>query len=130
MSERLVTELVEALCKMVGTCRCDGTGAYMVDCTLCGDSTHDHECDDRAVECKRPACAVARNALARATPEAVRQADAAPELYEALKALDEAAGSHNISTHDGWNVTAPRLEIPSGVRLQVDDARRKAGGRE
>jgi len=74
-------------------------------------------------------CELARALLAEATPEAVRKADAGVDTYAALVALDGAAGSHNIRTHDGWNATAPCLEIPAEVRRQVDDARRKVEGR-
>jgi hypothetical protein len=102
-AQGLVTELVEALRGQVLACRCRGTGVYLTDCTLCGDSTEDHECNDREKACERPACVAARNALDRATPEAVRMADAAPEMYEALgKATDKLGRCSNDVLNPCW----------------------------
>lgn len=120
----LVTELVEALkaerlCVKQGATRETAKTLGLLDGFLAHGS----------LWLRKQVSARTAAALARATPEAVQMADAAPEMYEALTALDEAAGSHNISTHDGWNVTAPRLEIPPAVRAQVDDARRRAEGK-
>lgn len=56
--------LREALVGMSKTCRCRGTGQWETSCTLCGDSTYDHVCNDRTVPCDRPWCIAARNALA------------------------------------------------------------------
>lgn len=58
-----LVEAVEAATKL---CRCRGTGFYATDCTLCGDSTYDHICNDRRVACTRTECVSARAALARA----------------------------------------------------------------
>lgn len=43
-------------------------------------------------------------------------------LRGALERLDAEACSDNISTHDGWHKTEPRLELPRDVRLLVDEA--------
>lgn len=53
----------------VKLCRCMGTGRYTQDCTLCGDSTFDHECNDVDVECKDEGCKAARAFLEPATGE-------------------------------------------------------------
>jgi hypothetical protein len=58
-----VAELVEALERAVKTCRCRGTGEYETDCSYCGDSTFDHECNDSTRACTRPWCIGARKAL-------------------------------------------------------------------
>lgn len=63
-------ELLEAL-KTCGQCpRCKGNGSYDKACSLCGDSTYDHLCDDHTVDCAD--CAgtglqhIARLAIAKA----------------------------------------------------------------
>ena len=44
-------------------------------------------------------------------------------LREALRRLEDAAtDSSNISTHDGWQVTSPRLELPRDVAEEVNAA--------
>ena len=55
--------LVEALERAMQMCRCSGTGKYTRRCTLCGDSTFDHECNDEERACERTACVAARAAL-------------------------------------------------------------------
>ena len=42
---------VGAMCATCPTCR--GTGQRTTSCSLCGDSTFDHECNDRDVPCER-----------------------------------------------------------------------------
>lgn len=43
---------LEGALKVCGECRgCNGKGSYMSDCSFCGDSTYDHECDDERVKC-------------------------------------------------------------------------------
>lgn len=53
-----------ALEAAVRLCRCRGTGKCTIDCTLCGDSTYDHMCNDRDVPCENQFCVAARAALA------------------------------------------------------------------
>lgn len=55
---------VEAIRGLLKLCQCRGTGFYRTDCTLCGDSTFDHYCNDKKVACERPECVSARSALA------------------------------------------------------------------
>ena len=56
----------EALRQAVASCRCRGTGKWETSCTLCGDSTYDHHCNDEIVDCDRAWCIAARKALAAA----------------------------------------------------------------
>jgi hypothetical protein len=56
-------KLREALEDMMKKCRCRGKGVYTRDCTLCGDSTFDHVCNDEERPCTDPACAFARTTL-------------------------------------------------------------------
>jgi hypothetical protein len=58
-------KLRAALEAMAKNCRCRGTGKYQTNCTLCGDSTFDHECNDRTVACEKPECVAARAILGR-----------------------------------------------------------------
>lgn len=61
-------ELLEALEKAVTLCRCRGTGTYTPSCSMCHDSTWDHECpDDR--KCEDECCIAARAAIAKARGE-------------------------------------------------------------
>ena len=46
-----VRELVDTLRQAVASCQCRGTGKWTTSCTLCGDSTYDHYCNDEVVEC-------------------------------------------------------------------------------
>lgn len=49
--------------------------------------------------------------------------DARQLAIEALETLlDAATDSSNISTHDGWHITAPRMELPKAVCAKVDTA--------
>lgn len=59
-----VAALREALRAVVKQCHCRGTGVYTRDCTLCGDSTYDHMCNDEERPCELPSCVAARAALA------------------------------------------------------------------
>ena len=43
-------EAIEAVCAKCYVC--NGTGRRRTSCSMCGDSTFDHECDDRYVPCK------------------------------------------------------------------------------
>ena len=42
---------------------CHGTGVWHTSCSMCGDSTYDHNCDDSEEVCDIPACVLARTAL-------------------------------------------------------------------
>lgn len=70
-------------------------------------------------------CERARELLIRATPEAVRQADAAPEMYEALKEVDDflEARFGNVTGSD-WGD-----EDAAGVAGKVAEARATAEGK-
>ena len=59
-------EMLTALQGLVKKCRCRGTGKYTTVCTLCDDSTYDHYCNDREVECDSFTCVAARAAIAKA----------------------------------------------------------------
>lgn len=59
-----VRELVDTLRQAVASCQCRGTGKWTTSCTLCGDSTYDHYCNDEVVECDNAWCIAARAALA------------------------------------------------------------------
>lgn len=48
-------------------CHCRGKGVYTKSCSMCGDSTFDHVCDDDEVPCKDPRCAAVRAIIAKAT---------------------------------------------------------------
>jgi hypothetical protein len=56
-------KLREVLDGMMKKCRCRGKGVYTRDCTLCGDSTFDHVCNDEERPCTDPACTLARTTL-------------------------------------------------------------------
>lgn len=43
-------EAIEAVCAKCYVC--NGTGRRRTSCSMCGDSTFDHKCDDRDVPCK------------------------------------------------------------------------------
>ncbi len=58
--------LLEALRERIKKCRCRGTGTYTRECTLCGDSTYDHYCDDEDRPCTDAGCVAARTAVAKA----------------------------------------------------------------
>lgn len=45
-------------------CRCRGTGSYERACTLCGDSTYDHNCNDETRPCTDAVCIQRRTAIA------------------------------------------------------------------
>lgn len=60
-----VAELTEALRQTLLMCRCCGTGKYETNCTRCGDSSDDHECNDETRDCSRLVCVAARAALAK-----------------------------------------------------------------
>lgn len=53
---------------------CRGRGAWETNCTLCGDSTYDHVCNDKTVSCKDCEATglgnLARAAIAKATGKA------------------------------------------------------------
>lgn len=53
-----------ALVGTLGWCACNGTGFYEKPCTLCGDSTYEHNCNDEMRRCERDGCVAARAALA------------------------------------------------------------------
>lgn len=58
-------DLAEALSQSILQCaKCHGKGIYWTDCTLCGDSTFDHMCNDEERECKH--CKTAIAALCKA----------------------------------------------------------------
>lgn len=59
-------ELLTALKGAVSLCHCRGKGTYTRPCSMCGDSTFDHACDDDDVDCQSPACVAARAAIAKA----------------------------------------------------------------
>ena len=59
-------ELLAACETGVKLCRCRGTGTYTKDCTLCGDSTFDHVCNDEERPCTDPRCMALRAAIAKA----------------------------------------------------------------
>lgn len=61
-----------ALRAAVASCKCRGTGQVQRWCTLCGDSTFDHDCNDRMEDCDRDWCIAARAVLARAAVEGER----------------------------------------------------------
>lgn len=56
-------EAIAALRKTISFCSCRGTGKCEVGCTLCGDSTYDHYCNDHKVPCENTACIHARKVL-------------------------------------------------------------------
>jgi len=52
-AEEVIAELLAAVL-IFGQCRlCKGSGVYEMGCTLCGDSTYDHYCNDKSVPCDR-----------------------------------------------------------------------------
>ena len=53
---------------------CHGLGVYATACSMCGDSTYEHECDDKVAPCPAPACGDLRRALAD-TAQAAREHD-------------------------------------------------------
>jgi len=71
-AEKARDEQAEALRQAVASCKCLGTGEWQTSCTLCGDSTFDHHCNDEIVKCDRAWCIAARKALAAAA--AVKEA--------------------------------------------------------
>lgn len=78
-----------ALEKISGCATCKGSGHYWIDCSLCGDSTYDHYCNDKKITCK--ACEgsginpIARKALAASEPAADPLREAATALVEKLE---------------------------------------------
>lgn len=56
--------LYAALVKTMKKCRCRGTGVWTRSCTLCGDSTFDHECNDKCLPCDDADCVAARAVIA------------------------------------------------------------------
>jgi hypothetical protein len=61
----IIADLLAACEIGLKNCKCRGRGSYMTDCTLCGDSTFDHYCNDKKVECTD--CVPIRAAIAKAT---------------------------------------------------------------
>lgn len=52
-------EMLAALKASVRGCGlCAGRGSYLTPCSMCGDSTYDHACDDERVDCARCKAAV------------------------------------------------------------------------
>lgn len=64
--EVLIDSLLDVCKKLLWKCRCRGTGKYVTECTLCGDSTWDHHCNDEERECSDEACAAARKLISEA----------------------------------------------------------------
>jgi hypothetical protein len=62
--QKRVEELEGAMTESLKLCTCHGTGKRRTHCTQCGDSSWDHECDDKEVDCER--CAPLRRAAALA----------------------------------------------------------------
>ena len=58
-----IRDLNDALREMVKECSCRGTGTRYKACTLCGDSTYDHYCNDTEVQCTNERCIKARAVL-------------------------------------------------------------------
>jgi plasmid maintenance system antidote protein VapI len=56
-------ERVEELRQAVASCKCRGTGKWETSCSLCGDSTFDHYCNDEIVDCDQAWCIAARKVI-------------------------------------------------------------------
>lgn len=59
-----VARLADVLRGAIALCSCRGTGTRTTPCSMCHDSTWDHECDDREVPCTVETCVSARALLA------------------------------------------------------------------
>ena len=66
-AEKARGEQAEALRQAVASCKCLGTGKWQTSCSLCGDSTFDHHCNDEIVDCDRAWCITARSSCTQRT---------------------------------------------------------------
>lgn len=55
LSYRVPEFTIKAIDSIVAAakCPCKGTGKWEMSCTLCGDSTYDHYCNDKLVDCDK-----------------------------------------------------------------------------
>lgn len=131
-------ELRGALEQALTLCRCRGTGKYETSCTLCGDSTFDHQCNDTERACDRTACVAARTALSRPRPEGDRAVDPTcnfpghrfshcdcpapqrPATHEELERLLQSEDGTPIEILPNGNVR-PRPEGESGSEKEAHD---------
>jgi hypothetical protein len=65
----VVPQLIRELKRMIASsCRCRGKGYWFTDCPLCDDSTYDHVCEERKMECQFVECRLARELIAKVDP--------------------------------------------------------------
>lgn len=92
---------------------CHGSGKVELPCTMCGDSTYDHECDSQKVECVScerlrsqsldPIIAAACEEAPKMTPEMQRRAEFAREYFRELppeEPSDTPDPDHFDETHE------------------------------
>lgn len=65
LSPELVKAMIRAIVageEMMKVCSCRGTGMRRRPCSMCGDSTYDHYCDDDDIPCEVKWCVASRAA--------------------------------------------------------------------